>query len=89
MREADALAERLGIAIGPDPDNRIAMTLSATHHKMSMLQDLEAGRALELDALSESLDAVRELAGMPTPMLDSVLAIARLRASKAAAGRQT
>lgn len=84
MLEADALAKQLGIAIGPDPDKRIAMTLSATHHKMSMLQDLDAGRALELDALGESLDAVRELAGMPTPMLDSVLAIARLRALTAA-----
>ncbi|SOE89183.1 2-dehydropantoate 2-reductase [Caballeronia arationis] len=83
MLEADALAQRLDIAIGPDPDKRIAMTLSATHHKMSMLQDLEAGRALELDALTESLYAVRELAEMRTPVLDSILAMARLRAQTA------
>ena len=83
MREADGLAQQLGIAVGPDPDKRIAMTLSAPHHKMSMLQDLEARRPLELDALLESLHAVRELADVRTPILDSILALARLRAKTA------
>lgn len=83
MIEADAVASRLGLDIGPDPDKRIAMTLSATHHKMSMLQDFEAGRPLELQSLAHSLRAVRELADMKTPMLDSVLALAQLRAETA------
>lgn len=83
MLEADSIALRLGIKIGPEPDKRIAMTLSARHHKMSMLQDLEAGRPLELDALEQSLRAVRGLTDLTTPVLDTVLALARLRAQTA------
>lgn len=79
MREADALAAAMGLDVGPDPDKRIALTLSAPHHKMSMLQDLEAGRPLELEPLQRSLDAVRELTDLRTPTLDTVLALARLR----------
>ncbi|MGF6507362.1 ketopantoate reductase family protein [Paraburkholderia sp. 32] len=79
MREADALAVAMGLEVGPDPDRRIALTLSAPHHKMSMLQDLEAGRPLELEPLQRSLEAVRELADMRTPTLDTVLALAGLR----------
>jgi len=80
MSEADAIAAQLGLAIGPAPDRRIAMTLSAPHHKMSMLQDLEAGRPLELEPLSRSIRAVRDLTDVPTPTLDMVLAMAQLRA---------
>jgi 2-dehydropantoate 2-reductase len=80
MREADALAARLALTIGPEPEKRIATTLSARHHKMSMLQDLEAGRPLELEPLVRSLRAVARLAGEPTPTLDTVLALAGLRA---------
>ena len=83
MLEADAIATQIGIRVGPDADKRIAMTLSATHHKMSMLQDLEAGRPFELDALERSLHAVRELTDVPTPTLDAILALARLRAQTA------
>lgn len=83
MREADALAAALKLDVGPDPDKRIALTLSAPHHKMSMLQDLEAGRPLELEPLQRSLEAVRELTGLHTPTLDTVLAMARLREATA------
>jgi 2-dehydropantoate 2-reductase len=83
MLEADSIALQLGVNIGPEPEKRIAMTLSARHHKMSMLQDLEAGRPLELDALEQSLRAVRELTDLTTPVLDAVLALARLRAQTA------
>jgi 2-dehydropantoate 2-reductase len=80
MKEADTVASRLGLEIGPDPEKRIAVTLNAPHHKMSMLQDFEAGRPLELETLAQSLHAVRELADVETPVLDSMLALARLRA---------
>ncbi|WP_322057041.1 2-dehydropantoate 2-reductase [Paraburkholderia sp. J63] len=80
MHEADALAVRLGVKPGPEPDRRIATTLSAPNHKMSMLQDLEAGRPLELEPLVRSLRAVARLAGADAPTLDTVLALASLRA---------
>ncbi|VVD33755.1 ketopantoate reductase family protein [Paraburkholderia dioscoreae] len=79
MREADALAVALGLDVGPDPAKRIALTLSAAHHKMSMLQDLEAGRPLELQPLRSSLNAVRDLTELRTPTLDTLLALASLR----------
>jgi 2-dehydropantoate 2-reductase len=84
MLEADSIGAQLGLAIGPTPDKRIAMTVSAAHHKMSMLQDLEARRPLELDPLSRSIGALRELTNVATPTLDAVLAMAQLRASTAA-----
>ena len=83
MTEADALAAALGVTVRQPPEKRIALTASAPAHKMSMLQDLEAGRALELDVLDTSLRALREIADVRTPVLDAVLALARLRAAAA------
>lgn len=80
MEEADLVASTLGLRIPQSPGKRIAMTLSATNHKMSMLQDLEHGRPLELGALEESIQAMSELAGIETPTLDQVLALTKLRA---------
>ncbi|WP_421793725.1 ketopantoate reductase family protein [Hydrocarboniphaga effusa] len=80
MEEADLVASTLGLRIPQAPGKRIAMTLSAANHKMSMLQDLEQGRPLELGALEESIKAMSELAGVETPTLDQVLALAKLRA---------
>jgi 2-dehydropantoate 2-reductase len=79
MDEADAVAARLGIAIPVAADKRIAVTLSARGHKMSMLQDLEHGRPLELDALARSIAAARELADLPTPTIDALLSLIALR----------
>ncbi|MEX3855860.1 ketopantoate reductase family protein [Paraburkholderia sp. BR10923] len=84
MTEADAMAVQLGLAIGPAPDRRIALTVSASNHKMSMLQDLEAGRPLELEPLSRSIRALRDLKDVATPVLDAVLAMAQLRSVTAA-----
>lgn len=79
MEEADAVAARLGLIVPQPPEKRIALTLTAPRHKMSMLQDLEQGRRLELDALTRSIQSVSALAEVPTPLLDRVLALARLR----------
>lgn len=79
MREADALANHIGLEITVPIEKRIAVTLSAPHHKMSMLQDFEAGRALESDVLQQSLLAMKDLADVPTPALDSILSLMALR----------
>lgn len=87
MAEADALAAALGVTVRQPPEKRIALTASAPMHKMSMLQDLEAGRPLELDVLDQSFRALKELADEPTPVLEAVLSLARLRS--AAMARET
>jgi 2-dehydropantoate 2-reductase len=50
---------------------------------MSMLQDLERGRPLEIDVLRDSIVAMRELAGLETPTIDALLDLVRLRAGTA------
>lgn len=82
MEEADAGAAAMGITIPQPPERRIALTASAAGHKMSMLQDLEAGRLLELDILSRSIDAVQQLTAVEMPTLNAVLRLARLRAEE-------
>ncbi|WEY39846.1 MULTISPECIES: 2-dehydropantoate 2-reductase [Paraburkholderia] len=82
MQEADAVACALG---GPPPiavEERLAAARSAPHHKMSMLQDLERGRPLEYQPLADSIEAMRDIAGLGTPTIDSVLALLRLRANR-------
>lgn len=83
MEEADALAAALGLSITVPPQKRIAVTSSAPQHKMSMLQDLEHGRPLEIDVLEQSIAAVRELVGLATPSIDALLPLVRLRAATA------
>lgn len=80
MREAEAVAEALGVEIPVPMEKRVATTLGAVHHKMSMLQDLERGRPIELDVLADSIVTMRELAGLETPAIDAVLSLVRLRA---------
>lgn len=78
MREAAAIGERIGCAIHEDPEARHAVTMKLGAFKTSMLQDAEAGRPLELDAL---VTAVREIAvrlDMPTPFLDGLLGLTRV-----------
>lgn len=83
MEEADEVADALGLGIAVPPEKRIAVTSSAPRHKMSMLQDLEHGRPLEIDALERSIRAVRDLAGISTPAIDAVLSLAALRSATA------
>lgn len=83
MDEADAVAAAMGLAITVPPEKRIAVTLSAPHHKMSMLQDLEHGRALELEPIERSISAAKALVGIPTPTIDAVLSLVALRAATA------
>ena len=78
MREAADVGEKMGCPITQTPQDRHAITRSLGAFKTSMLQDIEAGRPIETDAL---LAAPRELAqqlGVPTPMLDALLGLTRL-----------
>ena len=72
MRETQAVAEKLGVKFRVSIDKRIEAAAGVGPHKTSMLQDVEAGRALELDALVGSVVEMGELVGVPTP---TVLAI--------------
>lgn len=78
--EARSVAIELGEEV---PEEMIERRLDAAArmvgHKMSMLQDFERGRELELDALVEAVAEAGRLAGVPTPNLDLVLALARER----------
>jgi 2-dehydropantoate 2-reductase len=80
MLEGQAVAEALGVRFPIDVDRRIAGAAEVGAHKTSMLQDLERGRPVELDAL---LGAVVELAGITgaaVPTCQAILALARQRA---------
>lgn len=50
---------------------------------MSMLQDWDCGRPLEIDVLTDSITAMRDLAGVLTPTIDEIYALLRLRTSAA------
>jgi len=78
MREAAAIGARLGCPIDQTPEDRHRITTTLGAFKTSMLQDMEAGRPIELDAL---VGAVRELGtrlAIPTPNIDALFGIARL-----------
>ena len=80
MVEAREVAERLGVRFSIDVDRRIAMAAQVGAHKTSMLQDLERGKSLELDALLGAVVEMGRLVGVPTPMCEAILALARQRA---------
>ena len=80
MLEAQAIGARIGCAIEQTPEQRHAVTRKLGAFKTSMLQDAEAGRPLELDAL---VGAVREVGvhlAMTTPFTDALLGLTRLMA---------
>jgi 2-dehydropantoate 2-reductase len=88
MAEAERVAEALGVGQWPiTAEQRIAAARDAGAHTMSMLQDWQAGRPIELDVLIDSITAMCELAGVQTPTIDAVYGLLRLRASTAPAMR--
>lgn len=80
MREAQAVAHKLGIEFRVTLDKRIAGAEKVGKHKTSMLQDVEAGRAPEIDALVGSVVEIGRLTGTPTPHIDTVYALVKLLA---------
>jgi 2-dehydropantoate 2-reductase len=80
MFEAKSVNEALGIQIPLEMmDRRLAAAGSVAGHKMSMLQDLERGRSLEIDALVTAVQEIGRLTGVPTPIIDAVLALVQER----------
>ncbi len=86
MLEAQAIGEKLGVRFGVDVDRRIEGAKAIGAHKTSMLQDLERGRPLELDALVTAVQELGRSVELPTPAIDTVLALTRLRARIAGCG---
>jgi len=80
MVEAQTIAERLGVRFPIPVDKRIAGAAAVGAHKTSMLQDLERGRPMEIDALVTAVQDMGRLVEVPTPAIDHVLALVRLRA---------
>jgi 2-dehydropantoate 2-reductase len=80
MLEAQAIGQRIGCGIAQQPEDRHAVTRKLGSFKTSMLQDVEAGRPIELDAL---VAVVREIGlhlGLATPHIDTLLGLTRLMA---------
>ena len=80
MSEAQTIAGKLGVTFRVPLEKRIAGAERVGHHKTSMLQDVEAGRALEIDALLGSVVELARLTDTPTPHLDTVHALTKLLA---------
>jgi 2-dehydropantoate 2-reductase len=80
MAEAAAIGERLGLHLRVDADRRIDGIAALGPHKMSMLQDLERGRSMEIEPLVGVVAELGRLLDVPTPTTDTVLALIRRRA---------
>jgi 2-dehydropantoate 2-reductase len=78
MREAAAIGERIGCAIEQTPDDRHAITRRLGAFRTSMLQDADAGRPLELDALVGVVQEIGQRVGVATPSIDALYGLARL-----------
>ncbi len=82
MLEAKDIGARIGIEITDSPQDRHAVTRKLGAFKTSMLQDVEAGRAVELDALVTVVRELGQLTQTATPFTDALLGLARLRAQQ-------
>ncbi len=80
MLEAQAIGEQLGVRFSVGVEKRIDGAAAVGAHKTSMLQDLEAGRTMEIDALLAVVKELGQLVGVATPVIDLVLALVQQRA---------
>ncbi|SIT41111.1 putative 2-dehydropantoate 2-reductase [Paraburkholderia ribeironis] len=81
MLEAREIGARFGIPIDQAPEDRHEVTLKLGAMKTSMLQDVQAGKAVELDALVGAVRELGQLTRVPTPYTDALFGLARLHAS--------
>ena len=77
-RQAEEIATSLGITFRRTIDERIAGAERVGDHSTSMLQDVEAGRRLEVAALVGSVRELGTITGVPTPSIDVILALTEL-----------
>ena len=91
MKEGQAVAEALGVRFKITLEQRLAGAEAVGAHKTSMLQDLEAGRALELEALVGAVIELGRISGTPTPTIEAIYAATSLltRTLAAQQGRLT
>jgi 2-dehydropantoate 2-reductase len=80
MLEAQSIGEALGVHFRVDVHRRINGAAEVGAHKTSMLQDLERGRPMEIDALVSAVQEMGRLVGIDTPYIDSVLGLIQQRA---------
>jgi 2-dehydropantoate 2-reductase len=80
MLEAREIGARIGVPIEQTPEDRHQVTRKLGAFKTSMLQDVEAGKSVELDALVTVVKELGELTGVATPYTDALLGLARLHA---------
>ena len=80
MREAQAIGARIGCTINEDPEARHAVTARLGAFKTSMLQDVQAGRAIELDAIVAAVCEIGDRLGVAMPTIGSLLGLTRLMA---------
>mgnify|MGYP003595439542 FL=1 len=80
MLEARESGARIGVPSDQTPEDRHAVTRKLGAFKTSMLQDVEAGRSVELDALVASVRELGQLTGVATPFTDALLGLARVHA---------
>lgn len=78
MKEAQEIAEKLGVTFRVTIDKRIAGAEQVGAHKTSMLQDVEAGRSLETEALIGSILEMAKITNTPAPAIESVYALVKL-----------
>lgn len=82
MLEAQAIGAAIGLPIDQTPESRHAVTRKLGSFKTSMLQDTEAGRPLELDALLGTVREIGQRLNMPTPNIDALFGLTRLMAQQ-------
>lgn len=80
MREAAAIGERIGLPIPITPEQRHAVTRKLGAFRTSMLQDVDAGKPVELDALVAIVAEIGRAVGVATPDIDALFGLARLHA---------
>ncbi len=80
MQESQKIGESLGVKFPISIEKRIAGAAAVGNHKTSMLQDLEAGRSMEIDAIITSVQQLGKLVNVNTPSIDCVLALVKQRA---------
>jgi 2-dehydropantoate 2-reductase len=80
MAESMQIGEKLGVRFGVSIEQRIAGARNIGPHKTSMLQDLERGRTMEIDALVTVVSELGDLVKVKTPVIDLVLALVKQRA---------
>ncbi|MGR3503459.1 2-dehydropantoate 2-reductase [Pseudaestuariivita sp.] len=83
MLEAQEIAEKLGVKFPIDVERRIDGGAAVGAHRTSMLQDLDQGRPMEIDALVTSVQELGRITGTATPVIDTVLALVQLRGRSA------